>query len=447
MSTKTRHYLEQFIPELDDLVDKGVFTKDEVSNIMKKRTNFEHRLNSRGSSINDYVKYIQYETNVEKLRVKRVHRILQANKTNSISDWSIPQRIGFIYQRGTNKFPQDLKFWAMYLNFLKNRGVSTSYKKIHSVYNTLLKLHPNNVDIWISCAKYEYEKHANFKSCRSVFQNGLRFNPDVSKLWFEYIKFELNFITKLINRRKVMNLINEREQELDMLNEAKERGANDENEEDDDEDSNVKTISTGDAMKDKLNELPEADMNMLGSQETNPALRGDIALTIFDIAMKSLGEHYLKKQKGYYAVADKTTNKELKKEVIEYLYKESQKYIELFDQFKDLQRDYLINHILQYWKSDHHEISLKEEFPEYYLMNMFIDITLHIRYMTLENLDIDQLQLSVKKYIAYKSKLPEKDSKQLQTKYKDYIKSTFLDNIEEEEDSRVNILDLIIKKL
>lgn len=447
MSTKTRHYLEQFIPELDDLVDKGVFTKDEVSNIMKKRTNFEHRLNSRGSSINDYVKYIQYETNVEKLRVKRVHRILQANKTNSISDWSIPQRIGFIYQRGTNKFPQDLKFWAMYLNFLKNRGVSTSYKKIHSVYNTLLKLHPNNVDIWISCAKYEYEKHANFKSCRSVFQNGLRFNPDVSKLWFEYIKFELNFITKLINRRKVMNLINEREQELDMLNEAKERGANDENKEDDDEDSNIKTISTGDAMKDKLNELPEADMNMLGSQETNPALRGDIALTIFDIAMKSLGEHYLKKRKGYYAVADKTTNKELKKEVIEYLYKESQKYIELFDQFKDLQRDYLINHILQYWKSDHHEISLKEEFPEYYLMNMFIDITLHIRYMTLENLDIDQLQLSVKKYIAYKSKLPEKDSKQLQTKYKDYIKSTFLDNIEEEEDSRVNILDLIVKKL
>ena len=446
MSTKTRHYLEQFIPELDDLVDKGIFTKDEVSNIMKKRTNFEHRLNSRGSSINDYVKYIQYETNVEKLRVKRVRRILQANKTNSISDWSIPQRIGFIYQRGTNKFPQDLKFWAMYLHFLKNRGISTSYKKIHSVYNTLLKLHPNNVDIWISCAKYEYEKHANFKSCRSVFQKGLRFNPDIPKLWFEYVKFELNFITKLINRRKVMNLINEREQELDMLNEAKEKRASDD-EDEDDENSSIKKISTGDAMKDKLNELPEADMNMLGSQETNPALRGDIALTIFDIAMKSLGEHYFKKQKGYYAVADKNTNKELRRAVIEYLYMESQKYIELFDQFKDLQRDYLINHVLQYWQSDHHGISLKEEFPEYYLKNMFINITLYIRYMTLDNLDIDQLQLSVKKYIAYKSRLSEKDSKHLQTKYKEYNKRPFLYNIQENDDPRVKILDLIIKKL
>ena len=144
---------------------------------MRKRTDFEHRLNSRGSSINDYMKYIVYETNVDKLRQKRVKRILQSSRSNSLSDWSIQQRITFIYQRGTNKFPQDLKFWAMYLNFLKTRGAKTSYKKIHNVYNQLLKLHPNNVDIWISCAKYEYEVHANFKSCRTVFQNGLRFNP------------------------------------------------------------------------------------------------------------------------------------------------------------------------------------------------------------------------------------------------------------------------------
>ena len=216
--SKTRYYLEQCIPEMDDLVEKGLFTKNEVSLIMKKRTDFEHRLNSRGSSINDYIKYINYETNVNKLRTKRVKRILQAKKTNSLSDWSIQQRIGFIYQRGTNKFPQDLKFWAMYLNYMKGRGNQTSYKKIHNIYNQLLKLHPTNVDIWISCAKYEYEVHANFKSCRNIFQNGLRFNPDVPKLWYEYVKFELNFITKLINRRKVMGLINEREQELDMLN-------------------------------------------------------------------------------------------------------------------------------------------------------------------------------------------------------------------------------------
>lgn len=432
--------MEQCIPEMDDLVEKGLFTKNEVSLIMRKRTDFEHRLNSRGSSINDYMKYIVYETNVDKLRQKRVKRILQSSRSNSLSDWSIQQRITFIYQRGTNKFPQDLKFWAMYLNFLKTRGAKTSYKKIHNVYNQLLKLHPNNVDIWISCAKYEYEVHANFKSCRTVFQNGLRFNPDVAKLWYEYIKFELNFVTKLINRRKVMGLITEREQELDMLNEQ-----NDAAHEDEEKATSLQAPSTGDNMKDKLNDLPEADMSMLGNEETNPALRGDIALAIYDLAMKTLSKHYINKHKGYYAVSDDATNKELQKDALLFLFEKSTEYIKLFDAFTDLQRDHLINHVLQFWKN---EISqpLQEQLADIYVSIIIMDITLNIRYMTLETLDVDQLQLSVKKYFAYKEKFNKKLVNSLHSRYRDYLQDTFLKNMEES-DPKFNILTMVVKKL
>ncbi|CCD26355.1 snoRNA-binding rRNA-processing protein UTP6 NDAI_0H01810 [Naumovozyma dairenensis CBS 421] len=441
MSSKTRYYLEQCIPEMDDLVEKNLFTKNEVSLILKKRTDFEHRLNSRGSSINDYMKYIIYETNVDKLRQKRVKRILQASRSNSLSDWSIQQRITFIYQRGTNKFPNDLKFWAMYLNFLKTRGAKTSYKKIHNVYNEVLKLHPNNVDIWISCAKYEYEVHANFKSCRTVFQNGLRFNPDVAKLWYEYVKFELNFITKLINRRKVMGLISEREQELDMLNEENDNKGD----EDGNETSTIKAPSTGDNMKDKLNELPEADMNMLGNTETNPALRGDIALTIFDVAMTTLRKHFINKHKGYYAVSDKTIDGDLEKEALQFLFEKSMQYINLFDKFTDLQRDHLINHVLQFWRN---ELSgnLQEKLSDIYISVLIMDITLNVRYMTLNNLDIPQLQLSVKKYFAYKDKIEKSLVKDLQSKYKLYLQDTFLNKIEKT-NPVYNILSMIIKKL
>ncbi|CAI4038302.1 hypothetical protein SMKI_04G6440 [Saccharomyces mikatae IFO 1815] len=439
--SKTRYYLEQCIPEMDDLVEKGLFTKNEVSLIMKKRTDFEHRLNSRGSSINDYIKYINYETNVNKLRTKRVKRILQAKKTNSLSDWSIQQRIGFIYQRGTNKFPQDLKFWAMYLNYMKGRGNQTSYKKIHNIYNQLLKLHPTNVDIWISCAKYEYEVHANFKSCRNIFQNGLRFNPDVPKLWYEYVKFELNFITKLINRRKVMGLINEREQELDMLNEQKDNQTIDE------EKSHVQVPSTGDSMKDKLNELPEADINVLGNAETNPALRGDIALTIFDVCMKTLGKHYINKHKGYYAISDSKMNTELNQETLNYLFSQSTNYVQLFDKFSDLERDYLINHVLQFWKNDMYDLSLRKDLPELYLKTIMMDTTLNIRYMPVEKLDIDQLQLSVKKYFAYISKLDSSLVKSLKSEYSTYLQDNYLKRMNAEDDPRYKILDLIISKL
>ncbi|CCK69385.1 snoRNA-binding rRNA-processing protein UTP6 KNAG_0C02740 [Huiozyma naganishii CBS 8797] len=447
MSSKTRYYLEQCIPELDDLVEKGLFTKTEVSKIMKKRTDFEHRLNSRGSSITDYMKYISYESNVDKLRLKRCKRILQNAKANGISDWSIQQRINFIYQRGTNKFPQDLKFWSQYLHFLKSRGNSTSYKKIHTVYNQLLRLHPSNADIWISCAKYEYEVHANFKSCRIAFQNALRFNPDVKKLWYEYAKFELSFVTKLIERRRVMNLINEREQELDMLNDSKDADGDQTKEEEKDDSPATQNVSTGDHMKDKLNELPEADMSMLGTFETNPALRGDIALTIFDIAMKSLGEQYLNKQKGYYAVSDKQTARAMNIETVEYLFTESVNYINLFDEFKVLSRDYLINHIIQYWRNEHYSLTLKKDFPRLYAELLIIDITLNVRYMTVETLDIDQLQLSVKKYIAYNSKLEANVAKAIQTKYKTYIQERFIENMDAEDDPRTKILELIVKKL
>ncbi|KAG0669497.1 U3 snoRNP protein [Maudiozyma exigua] len=438
MSSKTRYYLEQCIPELDDLVDKNLFTKNEISKIMKKRTDFEHRLNSRGSSTTDYMKYVAYENNVEKLRKKRVKRILQAGKTNSISDWSIGQRITFIYQRGTNKFPQDLKLWAMYLRYLKTRGAETSYKKIHAVYNQLLKLHPSNVAVWISCAKYEYETHANFKSSRIIFQNGLRFNGDSAQLWYEYVKFELNFITKLLNRRKVMGLINEREQELDMLNDENKDSADDEG---------IKLPSTGDAMKDKLNELPEADMNMLGNAETNPALRGDVALTVFDMAIESLGKYYVNKHKGYYVGTDKDFERQLNKDAVEVLFTKSLEYIALIDQFKDLDRLYLINHVIQFWRNEHFGINIETDCPELYLQTIYLDIVLNIRYMTVETLDIDELQISVKKYLAYFNKLDQSIRKSIQERYKEHLKETFLDEMKKENDSKFKILEMIYHKL
>ncbi|SCU94389.1 LADA_0G08240g1_1 [Lachancea dasiensis] len=453
MSSKARYYLEQAIPEVDDLVAKGLFTKNEVSSIMKKRTDFEHRLNSRGSRIEDYEKYVDFESNVEKLRRKRVQRILEGSKPSSISDWSIQQRIQFIFQRGCNKFPKELKFWSFYLNYLKNRGQKTSYRRIHSVYNQLLKLHPTNIDIWVSCAKYEYEVHANFKSCRTVFQNGLRFNPDSTMLWFEYVKFELNFITKLINRRKVMGLINEREQALDLQAQEEESTPQEESETrlneiaDDDDNLAFAKPSTGDAMKDKLNELPEADMDMLGNEDTNPALRGDIALTIFDVAMKNLGEHYLKKHRGYYASSGSAPDHELIVGSVSHLFNISLTYVSLFSSFSDLHRDYLTNHVIQHWKNNTYNVKLEQELPDIYVKLLILDITLNIRFMSVDQLDVDQLQLSVNKFIAYNVKVSEGIKRKLKASYVEYLQDCILSKMNKEEDPRFKIINAIIKKL
>ncbi|CDO92083.1 unnamed protein product [Kluyveromyces dobzhanskii CBS 2104] len=454
MSSRTRYYLEQCIPEVDDLVQKKLFTKNEVNKVMKKRTDFEHRLSSRGSSISDYIRYIEYEKNVDALRVKRVKRILQSNRSNSISDFTVQQRILYIFQRGCNKFPKELKFWSLYLNHLKSKGTNASYKKVQNVYNQLLKLHPTNVEVWISCAKYEYEVHANFKSCRNVFQTGLRFNPDASKLWYEYVKFELNFVTKLLNRRKVMNLINEREQELDMvqqqeearnLNTKEEQGGNEDDEAYFDKDG-IKLPSTGDIMKDKLNELPEADLNMLGSEETNPALRGDVALVIFDVAMKNLGTSFVKKHQGYYAVSNSQVDEELSRNVMAYLFDRSIEYIGLFSEFQDLKRGYLVNHVLQWLKDEHYNISLEKSMPDKYVELLLHDITLNIRFMPINEFNIESLQLSFKKYSAYTNKLDKTYTEQLTSLYSNYLTQHLLSNMDKS-DEKYAILNAIIRKL
>lgn len=59
--------------------------------IMRRRTDFEHRINSRGSKSRDYLKYVEFESNLEKLRKKRYNRLSSVGLINtkpSISDWA-----------------------------------------------------------------------------------------------------------------------------------------------------------------------------------------------------------------------------------------------------------------------------------------------------------------------------------------------------------------------
>lgn len=71
MAEKVRYYLEQSVPELEDLKAKGLFDKNEITMIMRRRTDFEHRIQGRGSKPRDFLKYADFEGNLEKLRKKR----------------------------------------------------------------------------------------------------------------------------------------------------------------------------------------------------------------------------------------------------------------------------------------------------------------------------------------------------------------------------------------
>lgn len=66
---------EQMLDELKDLIDKGLFTEQEIKVIMKKRTAFETALVRRIAKKSDFVRYAAYEMGLEQLRRKRRERL------------------------------------------------------------------------------------------------------------------------------------------------------------------------------------------------------------------------------------------------------------------------------------------------------------------------------------------------------------------------------------
>lgn len=412
MAEKIRYYLEQSVPELEDLQNKGLFEHHEVTMIMRRRTDFEHRIQGRGSSVRDFLKYGEFETNLEKLRKKRHTRMTKSNLIDpkpSISDWAGPRRIFFIYQRGIKKYPSNLELWSEYLQFAKDNG---AIKVVYKIYSQLLQLQPRNVDAWLSAAKYEFEVNNNAKGTRVLFQRSLRLNPESQELWLNYFQFELTYISKLITRRKVLGLISDQQQQIQMTQETDEynKKLKDDNVSGDINDDLI-ALPTED-LRDELNNLPDVDMNMLGNPETNPALKGLVALIIFDNSLIQLTKnHKLKTNDRLFALIEK--------------------YMQIIDKFPDLNQDYLYLHILTYLQNSDLQSNIQ---------TLLLDITLPVRNsMVTDESFSSNLQLSVNKFLAYKIK--HKNSN-LTTAYVDYLKRFLVDNNTKSND----IIKAIIKK-
>ncbi|KAI9019060.1 hypothetical protein DFJ74DRAFT_675930 [Hyaloraphidium curvatum] len=216
MGDNTYVQLEAMLPELDDLLQKGLFTKTEIKAIVKKRKEHEFALARRISKKPDFLRYIDYETNLEQLRKKRKERILAAlaatdERTGkkkerpqwkgSVSDHSIRQRIHFIFARALKKFPGDVDLWVQYLDWAESVGAN---KALGRAYARAVQLHPAKPVFWVKAAMWELESNTNISAARVLLQRAIRMNPELHELWHEYFKLELRFLDKIRARREIL---------------------------------------------------------------------------------------------------------------------------------------------------------------------------------------------------------------------------------------------------
>ena len=194
MSETARHFLEQRVPELEDLFKKGLFSKEEIKEIVAKRTQFEHKIKRHGCFKEDFLAYIDYECGLEVTRKQR-YRDLNIKDKHTISDHSIVKYILSLYRRALVKFKADVSLWEAYVQFGKD---SKSAKSVPKILASALQLHPGAISLWISSADWEFSHNNNPAASRTLYQRAIRLNRDSKPLWLAYFRMECEIVARLI---------------------------------------------------------------------------------------------------------------------------------------------------------------------------------------------------------------------------------------------------------
>ncbi|ESW25959.1 hypothetical protein PHAVU_003G080200 [Phaseolus vulgaris] len=204
MADVVQYRLERMVDELDDLEQRGIFSRREIAEIVKQRRKFEYRLKRPCPLKQDFLAYVEYETQLDalrRLRKKSVARELtkQGNKKlkKSKSDFAGMLRILEIYELALKRYKGDIDLWFRYLEFCrirKNGKMKTALAKV-------IRFHPKVPGVWIYAAAWEFDHNLNVAAARALMQEGLRVCPTSEDLWVEYLRMELTYLNKLKARK------------------------------------------------------------------------------------------------------------------------------------------------------------------------------------------------------------------------------------------------------
>lgn len=127
MADVVQYRLERMVDELDDLERKGIFTRAEIGEIVKQRRKFEYRLKRPSPLKQDFIAYVDYESQLDELRrLRKKAASLQSDETKtkkkkSVSDFAGVAKIVEIYRLATLRFKGDINLWFRYLEFCREK--------------------------------------------------------------------------------------------------------------------------------------------------------------------------------------------------------------------------------------------------------------------------------------------------------------------------------------
>lgn len=237
--------------------------------MVKKRSDFEHKVSSRGTQPVDFARYAAWEISLETLRQKRCGRLRIKGSTSHIGQ----ARVFGIFDRGTIKHPGDIALWMSYLEYTKEVKAT---KKFKTVLTSAIRLHPTKPELWLYAARCSLENEADMNGARSYMQRGTRFCTTSRDLWIEYAKLEMIYLAKIALRRKILGL------DAD----GREGSVTDDQSFETSQDVIAIPKFSTNTIRSSMIEGVKVDIEAKQDPTSTPALNGAIPLAIFDAALK-----------------------------------------------------------------------------------------------------------------------------------------------------------------
>ena len=218
MAEQVQAVLDSMVAPLRDYQERGIFSEEEIKAIVARRRESEYLVRRRAVRKADFLRYLEAELNLEKLRALRTKRVqqhekhheleLKAKKKRDMHDAHVAQHVHFIFVRALRKFRSDVSLHLEHIAFCK----SYMKAKLPRLYAEALQVHPRNVGLWIEAASHEFFEEKSVASARILLQRGLRVNPNSQDLWLQYFLLEFHHLQKLRGRREILQLQQQEEE-------------------------------------------------------------------------------------------------------------------------------------------------------------------------------------------------------------------------------------------
>ncbi|OEU20178.1 U3_assoc_6-domain-containing protein [Fragilariopsis cylindrus CCMP1102] len=233
MAEHVQASLDAMVAPLHDLLERNIFSETEIRAIVTRRRESEYLLRRRAARKADFIRYLDSEMILEKLRAirttkkKRDHRkslkdgsITDKNDDNNdnndkdkdkqqqeqkdhIGDIHIIQHIHLLFVRVIRKFRGDISLHIRHATFCKD---VKSFTRLGRVYAEALQLFPRESGLWIEAASNEFfGLNRNIKNARVLLQRSIRINGNNSEqLWLQYFTLELHYSQTLKGRQRIL---------------------------------------------------------------------------------------------------------------------------------------------------------------------------------------------------------------------------------------------------